>query len=176
MSWNPIRLYILSVCDFFNDLLFPNNPEEIKAPSCKTRTSNYPTIDSLHREKRRWFNKVGLLSQQNNDTIKRYYSKQIKLKKVNSKQTTDSTPNKEVADFGYKSITELDSIQKHGEKAQVTDTEYWFLKGNRKQENTNEQIVDKFTESFTKIYQSYCLYMPVLPFFLWLFTIRKMVL
>jgi hypothetical protein len=30
-------------------------------------------------------------------------------------QTTDSIPKK-VADFGYKSINELDSIQKHGGK------------------------------------------------------------
>jgi hypothetical protein len=89
------------------------------------------------------------------------------LKKVNSKQTL-TIPNKEVADFGYKSITELDSIQKHGgEKAQVTDrilvSEKWLTV---KQENTNEQIVEKFTESFTKIYQIIVYVYRFSPFFM----------
>jgi hypothetical protein len=178
---NPIRLYIfISFVTFLMISLFPNNPEkQIKAPSAKQEQVIIPTIDSLHIEEKSvdGLTKVGLLSQQNNDTIKKILQQTDKVEKVNSKQTADSIPNKEVADFGYKSITELDSIQKHGgEKAQVTDTEYWFLKKwlTVKQENTNEQIVDKFTESFTKnLPKLLFMYMPVFAFFLWLFHDKK---
>jgi hypothetical protein len=73
-------------------------------------------------------------------------------------QTTDSIPKK-VADFGYKSINELDSIQKHGGKKYRCDTEYWFLKKwlTVKEENTNEQIVKSSLNHLQIIYRNYCL-------------------
>jgi hypothetical protein len=50
---------------------FPIIRKEITGTFCKKQEQVIiPTIDSLHiEEKRRWFNK--LLSQQNNDTIKK---------------------------------------------------------------------------------------------------------
>jgi hypothetical protein len=53
-----------------------------------------------------------VLSQQNNDH-KKILQQTDKIEK--STVNYSSIPNKEVADFGYKSI-KLDSIQKHGEK------------------------------------------------------------
>ena len=87
------------------------------------------------------------------------------------------TDKKEVADFGYESITELDSIQKHtSEEKKVGPTEYWFLKKWLvvKQENTNEQIKEKFILSFThNLPKVLFLYMPVFAFILWLFHDKK---
>ncbi|WP_016988143.1 DUF3667 domain-containing protein [Flavobacterium sp. ACAM 123] len=178
---NPVRLYIfISFATFLIISLFPSEPEkEIKAPSGKNKQVIIPTIDSLHIEEKSvdGLTKVGLLSQQNNDTIKKILEQTEKIDKVSSKQKTDLTPNKEVADFGYKSITELDSIQQYGEgKVKVTGTEYWFLKKwlTVKQENTNEQIVEKFIESFTKnLPKLLFMYMPVFAFVLWLFHDKK---
>lgn len=178
---NPIRLYIfISFVTFLMISLFPNNPEkEITAAVTKQKQVIIPTIDSLHIEEKSvdGLTKVGLLSQQNNDTIKKILQQTDKIEKIKQAQTTDSIPKKEVADFGYKSINELDSIQKHGgKKVQVSDTEYWFLKKwlTVKEENTNEQIVEKFTESFTNnLPKLLFMYMPVFAFVLWLFHDKK---
>jgi hypothetical protein len=70
--------------------LFPNNPEKklLRHLPAKQEQVIIPTIDSLHIEKSvDGLTKVGL-SQQNNDTIKRYYSKQIKLKSTVNRQLT----------------------------------------------------------------------------------------
>jgi hypothetical protein len=82
-----------------------------------------------------------------------------------------------VADFGYKSIHELDSIQKNGsQKLKLSDSEYWFLKKwlTVKEENTNEQIVQKFTDSFTSnLSKLLFMYMPIFALVLWLFHDKK---
>jgi hypothetical protein len=106
-----------------------------------------------------------VLSQQNNDTIKRYYSKQIKLKKVNSKQT---------ARFPIRKLLILDInqswIRLYSEwwrKSTSNHTEYWFLKvanrKTRKYKRTNRRQVHRIIH---KIYQSIVYIIPVLPFFL----------
>jgi hypothetical protein len=69
----------------------------------------------LHIEEKSVDGLTKLLSQQNNDTIKKILQQTDKIEKIKQAQTTDSIPKK-VADFGYKSINELDSIQKHGGK------------------------------------------------------------
>jgi hypothetical protein len=175
---NPIRLYIfISFVTFLMISLFPNNPEkQITTPSAKYEQVSIPTIDSLHIEEKSvdGLTKVGLLSQQNNDTIKKILQQ---TDEIDNTQNTTSTQKKEVADFGYESIIELDSIQKHGtKKAQVSDTEYWFLKKwlTVKEENTNEQIIEKFSESFThNLPKLLFMYMPVFAFVLWLFHDKK---
>jgi hypothetical protein len=61
--------------------LFPNNRKNYSR-CYKTKQVIIPTIDSLHREKERgWINKVGLLSQQNNDTIKKILQQTDKIEK-----------------------------------------------------------------------------------------------
>jgi hypothetical protein len=178
---NPIRLYIfISFVTFLMISLFPNNTEkEITTTVIKHEQIIIPTIDSLHIEEKSvdGLTKVGILSQQNNDTIKKILQQTDKIDKINHNQPSPSVPKKEVADFGYKSIIELDSIQKHGsKKAQVSDTEYWFLKKwlTVKEENTNEQIIEKFTDSFVHNLPTLLfMYMPVFAFFLWLFHDKK---
>ena len=171
----PIRLYIfISFITFLLISLFPNHTEKETAVPIiiEKKQLTIPSIDSLHIEEKSvdGLTKVGLLSQKNNDTIKK-----ILLQTT----TTDTTEviKKEVADFGYKSINELDSIQKNGnERVKVSGTEYWFLKKwlAVKEENTNEQIIAKFSESFTNnLPKLLFLYMPVFAFLLWLFHDKK---
>lgn len=166
----PIRLYIfISFITFFLISLFPNKTIEIsKEPQEALKNKVViPSIDSLHIEEKSidGLSRVGLLSQQNSDTIKKILNQ------------TKGTDKKEVADFGYESVTELDSIQKHTSEAKkVGPTEYWFLKKWLvvKQENTNEQIKEKFILSFTyNLPKVLFLYMPVFAFILWLFHNKK---
>lgn len=109
--------------------------------------------------------KVGILSQQNNDTLTKIIQ-QIK-----------GADTKEIADFGYESVTALDSIQAHGRaEEKVGRSEYYFLKKwlSVKNENTNEVIMEKFMFSFmNNIPKVLFLYMPVFAFILWLFHDKK---
>tara|TARA_R110000868_G_scaffold177059_2_gene415311 strand:+ start:1119 stop:2204 length:1086 start_codon:yes stop_codon:yes gene_type:complete len=171
----PVRLYIfISFVTFLLLSLFPNSDKkEATIPITIEKTQvNIPSIDSLHIEEKSvdGLTKVGILSQKNNDTIKKILLQTTKI-------DTTKINKKEVADFGYKSINELDSIQKNGaEKAKVSKTEYWFLKKwlTVKEENTNEEIIDKFSESFThNLPKVLFMYMPVFAFILWLFHDKK---
>jgi hypothetical protein len=166
----PVRLYIFtSFVTFLLISLFPiETAKENTLPiTDKPDQVIVPSIDSLHIEEKSvdGLTKVGILSQKNNDTIKKIL------------QQTEEIDKKEVADFGYKSINELDSIQKNGaEKVKVSSTEYWFLKKwlTVKEENTNEQIIEKFSESFTNnLPKVLFMYMPVFAFILWLFHDKK---
>jgi hypothetical protein len=172
----PVRLYIfISFVTFLTISLFPTETVNNKEAT-KDQKSNkeliIPTIDSLHIEEKsiNGLTKVGILSQKNNDTI-------IKILQQTTEIDHGKSKNKEVADFGYKSVNELDSIQKHGDKEiKVSKTEYWFLKKwlAVKEENTNEQIVEKFMYSFTSnIPKVLFLYMPFFAFTLWLFHDKK---
>lgn len=162
----PIRLYIfISFLTFLLISLFPID-SAVKSEAKKGQII-VPTIDSLHIEEKGvdGLTKVGILSQKNNDTIKKIL------------QQTDEIDVKEVTDFGYKSVTELDSIQKNGtEKVKVSSTEYWFLKKwlAVKEENTNEEIIQKFSDSFTNnLPKLLFMYMPVFALILWLFHNKK---
>ncbi len=166
----PIRLYIfISFITFFLISLLPNRTIEVEKVPDETSKKEIviPSIDSLHIEEKSidGLTKVGILSQQNNDTLKKILNQ------------TKGIDKKEAADFGYKSVTELDSIKKNGDKeVKISSTEYWFLKKwlTVKQENTNEQIMDKFMLSFTKnLPKVLFMYMPVFAFILWLFHDKK---
>ncbi|WP_367768959.1 DUF3667 domain-containing protein [Flavobacterium sp. WC2421] len=171
----PVRLYIfISFVTFLLLSLFPtSDTKEVTIPITIEKTQvNIPSIDSLHIEEKSvdGLTKVGILSQKNNDTIKKILLQTTKI-------DTTKINKKEVADFGYKSINELDSIQKNGaEKAKVSKTEYWFLKKwlAVKEENTNEEIIEKFSESFThNLPKVLFMYMPVFAFILWVFHDKK---
>jgi len=92
-------------------------------------------------------------------------------------QVTKDIDQKNIINFGYKGTKELEWIQKHdNEKAKVGKTEYWFLKRwlSVKEENTNQEIVEKFSQSFiTNLPKVLFIYMPVFAFMLWLFHDKK---
>ena len=165
----PMRLYIFtSFATFLLISLFPSENVKITATNVKNKVEQVaPTLDSLHIEEKsvEGLTKIGIITQKENDTIKKIL-----------KESKDIDP-KNITDFGYKSTKELDWIQKHGnEKAKVGKTEYWFLKKwlSVKEENTNEEIVEKFSQSFIEnLPKVLFIYMPVFAFMLWLFHDKK---
>ncbi|MET0759579.1 MAG: DUF3667 domain-containing protein [Flavobacterium sp.] len=162
----PVRMYLfLSFITFFMISLLPDESadDSVKIDKNKTKQIIVPSLDSLHIDEKSidGLTKVGLISEENNDTIKKIL-----------KDPKEINP-KEITDFGYKNTNELDSIQEHGsEKVKVSQTEYWFLKKwlAVKEENTNEEIIEKFSQSFAyNLPKVLFLYMPVFALILWLF-------
>jgi len=170
----PVRLYIfISFITFLLISLFPNHVNERTLIAAdKKEQLIIPTIDSLHIEEKGMdgLTKVGILSQENNDTIKKII---VQTKDVVNAKTAEA----EVTNFGYKSSSELNSIQKHGStQTKVSGTEYWFLKKwlKVKDKNTNEEIISKFSESFSGSLPTVLfMYMPIFAFILWLFHDKK---
>jgi hypothetical protein len=108
---------------------------------------------------------VGILSQQNNDTLKKI----IKHPEV--------IVDEKATNFGYNSVSSLDSLQQNGtSQEKVGATEYWFLKKwlTIKKENTNEEIRDKFIYSFTSnLSKVLFLFMPIFALILFFFHDKK---
>jgi hypothetical protein len=79
--------------------------------------------------------------------------------------------------MNYKSIIELDSLQKFGTKdKKLNTTSYWFVKKllNVQDNNTNDVILEKGVESAKRnIPKVLLIYMPFFAFFLWLFHGKK---
>lgn len=84
---------------------------------------------------------------------------------------------KDLFQFGYKSIEEVDSIQKHALPEDRLDaTEYWLVKKAFAvtKDKTTEEIIEKFKESFSHDFpKTIFLYMPIFAFFLWLFHDKR---
>lgn len=110
--------------------------------------------------------KVGLLSQNSSDTIKKMIS-----------DTKVENDVKKLTDFDYKSIKQLDSAQRNKATDQkLSAPKYWFLKKwlTVKKQNTDEEIFEKFGESFYhNLPKVLFLYMPVFAIILWLFHDKK---
>lgn len=166
----PVRMYLfLSFITFFLISLFPdeNADASVMPDKNKKEQVSVPSLDSLHIDEKGvdGLTKVGLISEENKDTIKKIL------------QDPQEINPQEITDFGYKNTGELDSIQKHGtEKVKVSSTEYWFLKKwlAVKEENTNEEIIEKFSQSFSNnLPKVLFLYMPVFALILWLFHDKK---
>lgn len=79
--------------------------------------------------------------------------------------------------FGYHSTQQLDSIKKHGSKAdQLPPFQFWITKKALVvfENNTQEEIIKKFTTSYIHNFPKLLfLNMPVFAFFLWLFHNKK---
>ncbi|WP_163410481.1 DUF3667 domain-containing protein [Flavobacterium ajazii] len=105
--------------------------------------------------------------------------------KVNEKDisTEKTETNKEEAisnekiDLGFKSMKEIDSIQKYGpEKEKLSAFEYWIYQkiSTVTEHNTKDEILEKFIESFFhNIPKILFIIMPFFAFFLWLFHDKK---
>lgn len=165
----PMRLYIFtSFVTFFLISLFPAENAKIIVTNVKSKVEEVvPSLDSLKIDEKGvdGLTKIGLISKEKNDTIKKIL-----------KDSKDLNPEK-ITKFGYKDIKQLDWIQKHSaEKEKLGETEYWFLKKwlAVREENTNNEIADKFGKSFIlNLPKVLFIYMPVFAFFLWLFHDKK---
>lgn len=164
----PMRLYIFtSFVTFFLISLFPSENTEVSIAPVKEKTEHAaPSLDSLHIEEKSvdGLTKIGVISQKSNDTLKKILKK------------TKIDPNK-ITDFGYKDTKQLDWVQKNSaEKEKLNKTEYWFLKKwlSVKEENTNEEIIEKFSQSFEQnLPKVLFIYMPIFALLLWIFHDKK---
>lgn len=94
---------------------------------------------------------------------------------TNTKQETKD--EEDLFNFGYGSVTELDSIQKNApESKKRSEFNYWINKKIQtiKDHNTNKEILEKFVESFLhNLPKVLFVFMPFFAFFLWLFHNKK---
>lgn len=180
----PVRLYIfISFVTFFLISLLPSNVEdEVKAKEAntlkkQTKTAgglvifeesnkiNDDTVNMSPQElKLKSLFETGKLTRKEYDTLVDYTKKSIK--KNDSFSFGNTT---------YKSINELDSIQKFS-KNKLNPINYWFVKKMMKITRNKEpdEIIPLFIESFKhNIPKALFIYMPLFAFLLWLFYDKK---
>lgn len=156
----PIKVYVFtSFITFFIVSLFPNSAtiEHKDTKTSKVNEMVSSAIDSLHIEEKSMegLTKTGILSEQAKDTLQKIIHSELDtIKKENT------IPKQEV----------LETNQK------VSTPEYWFLKRwlKVKEENTNEEIREKFILSFINNFpKTLFLFMPIFAFILFLFHDKK---
>jgi hypothetical protein len=166
----PVRLCLfISFVTFLLFSFFPNKSVSIttKPVLKKVIVTSVPSIDSLHIEDKSidGLTEMGILSQDNNDTIKKILTK------------TEEINPEVIINLGYKDVKELDSIQKNAPKeVKATPTEYWFVRKwlKVKEGQTDEELILKFTQTFTSnLPKVLFLYMPIFALVLWLFHDKK---
>ncbi|WP_338648165.1 DUF3667 domain-containing protein [Flavobacterium sp. KS-LB2] len=90
---------------------------------------------------------------------------------------TNSKDDINILSFGYESVEQLDSIQKHApESEKLSDFNYWMNRKIQivKKNNTQSEIIEKFISSFThNLPKVLFVFMPIFAFFLWLFHSKK---
>lgn len=157
----PIRLYIfISFITFLLIALFPNVDSDLVEINEKEPATN-PINDSLKKPEKA--------------------TEKILNANDFSKEEKDSIKNNIAVVpeeyFSYKSVRELDSIQKHApESEKLSDFSYW---ANRKVQividnNPKGDLFKKFTESFIHNFSKVLfVFMPIFAFSLWLFHNKK---
>jgi len=167
----PVRLYIfISFITFFLITVIPDtdyNLINIKKNTTKKSGSNESITKS---ENIKNINEL-ILDEDFKTMIKDSIKTNLEKAKIKDKKMDTAFS------FGYKSIEELDSIQKFGkEEDRLSSFEYWVVKKalNVKKKNTNEALIEKFKESFVHNFsKTLFIYMPLFAFFLWLFHGKK---
>lgn len=180
----PVRLYIfISFVTFFLISLLPSNiAEEIKADEARTEKKQTKAAGGLVK-----FTE----SNEIEDTIN-ISPQELKLKsllnegKLSKKEYdtlldyTQKSEDKQKVDFAfggkkYKSIKQMDSLQKFG-KDKLNPVSFWFAKKLMKvtQKKDSDEIIPAFIESFKhNIPKALFVYMPLFAFLLWLFYDKK---
>lgn len=178
----PIRLYIfISFVTFFIISLLPTIELDGNKHEKENRKSNSKKVGvieisfddkefdnkdlSPQAKKIKQFYVEGQLSKKEADTLMSYANKSFeKQSKVFS-----------MGNIKFKSIKELDSIQKHG-KLKLNNFQYWLSKKIFKvtRSNSSEQLKEKFLESIQhNIPKALFLFMPIFALLLWLFHNKK---
>jgi hypothetical protein len=169
----PVRLYIfISFITFFLLTTVPNtdyNLIDLKKNTTATKSGDHKTITKSENSK---------------DIHKHFDGENLKKELRDSIQDHIEKDKKNIAlelnyalDFGFKSIQELDSIQKFGKaEDRLNSLEYWITKKvlQVKKNNTNQELIEKFKESFVHNFsKTLFIYMPIFALFLWLFHGKK---
>lgn len=165
----PVRLYIfISFVTFLLIAMFPvhvndNTNEAFDYDNIQEQASTLS--DSLKNNK----DVKGLLD---SNAISNQDRKDIQEVLSNPKAQKGS-----LIKFGYKSVKQLDSIQKYGPKSEkLSDFSYWLNRKIQviKDQNTGKEAIDKFIESFIhNLPKILFIIMPFFAFFLWIFHNKK---
>jgi hypothetical protein len=174
----PIRLYIfISFVTFFLLSVIPNSEDtpDVKVNSNKAallpeKNSKKDTI-FIEQQKIIDLEKSGAITKPVSDSLQKLIvdSKLNELKKDNSEFT--------LLGKKYKSVEELDSIQKYGNPDEKVGPLFFWLKRKMQlvyDKNKDKNLKEKFLESFKhNLPKSLFLYMPLFAFVLWLFQNKK---
>ena len=180
----PFRLYIfISFVTFLLISILPNSIEEEMKFDVK-QTEKVQTIKAggnvLKINKKYVNNDADTISAQELKLKSLFDEGKLSKKEYDTliNYTRKSIENNGVFSFGskeYKSIKELDSIQKYG-KEKLSPIKYWFAKKLMKivHNKNSDDIMIQFVESFKhNIPKALFVYMPLFAFFLWLFYDKK---
>jgi Protein of unknown function (DUF3667) len=180
----PVRLYIfISFVTFFLISLLPSAIEEkIKEDEVKTEKKETKTAGGLVKikEERRLEEDTVAVSPQERKLKSLFEEGKLTKKEYDTlvNYTKKSIDKQGAFSFGngkYKSIKELDSIQKFG-KNKLNPISYWLTKRLMKvtQNKESDEIIPLFFESFKhNIPKALFIYMPLFAFLLWLFHDKK---
>lgn len=172
----PVRLYIfISFLTFFLFTVIPDSEDHLlkgdQTTSVKTIDKNGNEKDSIISSKDIKLSEMATVLDSLNalqDSIKADTHTNFNIK---------DTQGSDFIKLGYDSVEELDSVQKFAPPSErLSDIEYWFYKKFIivKTNNTRDEIIEKFKESFLhNLPKVLFIYMPLFAFFLWLFHSKK---
>ena len=168
----PVRLYIfISFITFFLITVVPDSEDHLlkanQTVTAKVKDRHGVVKDSVISTK-----KIKI-----REALKMAEDEQKKADSTGNGNHVHTKVSNEVFNFGYKSVTQLDSLQQFGpQKDKLNSVEYWIVKKTIlvRQHNTNSEIFEKFKESFVhNIPKVLFIYMPLFALFLWLFHNKK---
>jgi hypothetical protein len=181
----PIRLYIfISFVTFFVISLLPNYiEEELKAEEAKTekkQTKSYASGTLKFNQTSEIVEDTTEISPQELKLMSLYQEGKLTKKEYDTlvDYTRKSENKLNSFSFGskkYKSLNELDSIQKFG-KEKLSPFRYWITRKLMKSTHnkTTDEIFPLFIKSFrNNIPKALFIYMPLFAFLLWLFHDKK---
>ncbi|WP_298121014.1 DUF3667 domain-containing protein [Flavobacterium sp.] len=178
----PVRLYIfISFVTFFLIAVIPNNEDSfgkgfqdgLKKTESKSSKNSKVEIDTIYTEQQKIIDleKKGIISKKDSDSIQKF------IKDSKEKELLDDKSEFTILGKKYKSVEELDSIQKYSpESEKLGDFEYWFTRKAQlvQDKYTGKEIKEKFIESFVhNLPKALFIYMPLFAFVLWLFQNKK---
>lgn len=166
----PVRLYIfISFVTFFLLTVVPDS--DYNLINVKKETTSREGNKEVKTAQKTDISEI-LNNEKLRSEIRDSIRKELKKENIKGKKNF-----KEVFQFGYKSVKELDSIQRFGpEEDRLDSFEYWVVKKGLQVQNnyTNEELIEKFKESFIhNLPKALFIYMPIFAFFLWLFHGKK---
>ncbi|HNP33488.1 MAG TPA: DUF3667 domain-containing protein, partial [Flavobacterium sp.] len=158
----PVRLYIfISFVTFFIITVFPTNKDDLlnadQTITTTVKDKNGKVHDSIIGKKK----------------IKLSELLKADEKDQKEKHLTNAQQNEGFLNFGYKSVHELDSLQKYGPaEDKLNEFEYDIVKKTLvvKSKYNKEEMWDKFgEEAWHNFPKALFIYMPLFAFVLWLF-------
>lgn len=172
----PVRLYIfISFLTFFLFTVIPDSEDHLLKGD---QTTSVKTIDKNGKEKDSIIASRDLKLSEMAAVLDSLNTLQDSIKaETHTNFNIKDTDGKDFINLGYDSVRELDSVQKYAPPSErLSDMEYWFYKKFIivKTNNTREEIIEKFKESFLhNLPKVLFIYMPLFAFFLWLFHSKR---